>query len=44
MVRVNIKRIGLSIISTVTNRGTMRWKIFDGAFNVDVLNHFMWSA
>jgi len=27
VVRVNNKRHGLSVISTVTNKGTMRWKI-----------------
>jgi transposase len=41
VVRVNNKRHGLSIISTVTNRGTMRWKIFDGALNADILIDFM---
>jgi len=33
VVRVNNKRHGLSVISTVTNKGTMRWKIFKGALN-----------
>jgi len=41
VVRVNNKRHGLSIISTVTNRGQMRWKIFDGALNADVLIEFL---
>ena len=41
VVRVNSKRHGLSIISTVTNKGTMRWKIFDGALNADILIDFM---
>jgi len=41
VVRVNNKRHGLSIISTVTNRRTMRWKIFDGALNADILIEFM---
>lgn len=35
------KRCGLSIISTVNHRGTMRWKIFDGALNADILIDFM---
>src|SRR5512145_1766510 len=39
--RVDNKRHGLSIISTVTNKGTMRWKIFDGALNADILIDFM---
>jgi hypothetical protein len=33
VVRVNNKRHGLAVISTVTNKGTMRWKIFEGALN-----------
>lgn len=41
VVQVNHKRAGLSIISTVTNKGQMRWKIFDGALNADILIDFM---
>ena len=41
VVRVNHKRQGLSVISTVTNKGTMRWKIFDGALNADILIDFL---
>lgn len=41
VVRVNNKRHGLSVISTVTNKGSMRWKIFDGALNSDILIDFM---
>jgi len=41
VVRVNNKRHGLSVISTVTNKGQMRWKIFDGALNSDILIDFM---
>lgn len=41
MVRVKNRRHGLSLISSVTNRGTMRWKIFDGALNADILIDFM---
>ena len=37
VVRVNSKRHGLSVISTVTNKGQMRWKAFDGALNSDIL-------
>jgi DDE superfamily endonuclease len=36
VVRINNKRHGLSVISTVTNKGQMRWKIFDGALNADL--------
>ena len=41
VVRVTSKRHGLSVISTVTNKGQMRWKIFDGALNSDILIDFM---
>jgi transposase len=41
VVRVNSKRHGLSVTSTVTNKGTMRWKIFDGALNSDILIDFL---
>lgn len=40
VVRVNNKREGLSIISTVTNQGKVRWKVFEGAMNADVLIDF----
>lgn len=40
VVRVNNKRHGLSIISIVTNREQMRWKIFDGALNAGILIEF----
>ncbi len=41
VVRVNSKREGLSIISTVTNKGQMRWKMFEGALNADILIDFL---
>lgn len=41
VVRVNNKRHGLSIISTVTNKGQMRWRIFDGALNASILINFL---
>ena len=41
VIRVNNKRHGLSVISTVTNKGQMRWKIFEGALNADILIDFM---
>ena len=40
VVRVNNQREGLSIISTVTNQGKVRWKVFDGAMNADILIDF----
>lgn len=40
VVRVPNKRHGLSIISTVTNKGQMRWRIFDGALNSAILIDF----
>jgi transposase len=41
VIRIHNKREGLSIISTVTNKGEMRWKMFDGAINADILIDFM---
>ncbi|KDP88142.1 endonuclease DDE [Cupriavidus sp. SK-3] len=41
VVRVNNERHGLSVISSVTNQGTMRWKVFDGALNSDILINFV---
>ena len=41
VIRVNHKRHGLSVISTVTNKGQMRWRIFDGALNTDILIDFL---
>ena len=41
VIRVSSKRAGLSIISTATNKGQMRWKIFDGALNSDILIDFL---
>ncbi|QRR11826.1 IS630 family transposase (plasmid) [Burkholderia sp. MS455] len=39
--RVMSKREGLSIMSTVTNRGQVRWKVFEGAMNADILIDFL---
>jgi transposase len=41
VIRVNNKRDGLSVISTVTNKGQMRWRMFDGALNTDILIDFL---
>ena len=41
VVRVNNTRHGLSVISTVTNKGQMRWRIFDGALNTTILIDFL---
>jgi transposase len=41
VIRVNNKRHGLSVISTVTNKGQMRWRIFDGALNTSILIDFL---
>jgi transposase len=40
LVKVNHKREGLSIISTVTYQGKVRWKVYEGAMNADVLIDF----
>jgi transposase len=41
VIRVNSKRHGLSVISSVTNKGQMRWMAFDGALNSDILIDFL---
>jgi transposase len=41
VVRISHRREGLSVISTVTNRGQLRWKIFDGALNAGILVDFL---
>jgi transposase len=41
VVLANANRAKLSVISTVTNKGQMRWKVFSGALNAKVLIGFM---
>jgi transposase len=41
IVRVNNKRYGRSIISAISNRGTMRWMVFKGALNVRLFHRFL---
>jgi transposase len=41
VVRFNNKRHGLSVISTVINKGQMRWRIFEGALNTTPLIDFL---
>jgi transposase len=41
MLRILAKREGLSVISTVTNKGTMRWRIYSGAMNAKILTAFL---
>jgi len=41
VLRVNHNRSSLSVISTVTNKGQMRWKIFSGALNAKILIGFL---
>lgn len=41
VIRINHKREGLSVISSVTNKGEMRWKIFEGAMNAALLIDFL---
>jgi transposase len=41
VLRVNARRESLSVISTVTNKGQMRWKIFSGALNAKILIGFL---
>jgi transposase len=40
VVRVTNKREGLSLISTITNQGKVRWKVFEGALNAGLLTDF----
>ena len=41
VLRIKSRREGLSVISTVTNKGEMRWKIFSGAMNAKMLLDFL---
>jgi len=41
VLRVNVRREGLSVISTVTNKGQMRWRVFSGALNAKILIGFL---
>jgi transposase len=41
VLRIKSRREGLSVISTVTNKGEMRWKIFSGALNAKLLIDFL---
>lgn len=41
VVRANAARQSLSVISTVTNKGQMRWKVFAGALNAMILIRFL---
>jgi transposase len=41
VVRVTTKRISLSLISTVTNQGKMRWMLLDGALRAPLLIKFL---
>ncbi len=41
VVLANANRSKLSVISTVTNKGQMRWKVFSGALNAKILIGFM---
>ena len=41
VIRVSHRREALGVICSLTNRGTMRWKILDGALNAAQLVDFM---
>lgn len=41
MIHINSKCDELSVISTVTNKGQIRWNIFDCALNADILIDFL---
>jgi len=40
VVRMTQRRESVGIISTVTNQGKVRWKLFEGAMNADILIDF----
>ncbi|KAF1004916.1 MAG: hypothetical protein E5299_02320 [Burkholderia gladioli] len=39
--RLASRREGFSVMSTVTNRGQVRWKVFEDAMNADILLDFL---
>ncbi|KAF1010483.1 MAG: transposase [Burkholderia sp.] len=39
--RVASRRESLSVMSSVTNRGQVHWKVFEGAMNADILLDFL---
>ena len=41
MLRIKANRSSLSVISTVTNKGQMRWRIFSGALDARILIDFL---
>jgi hypothetical protein len=41
VLQVNAFSEGLGVISRVTNKGEMRWKIFSGALNAKILIGFL---
>jgi transposase len=41
VLRIKVNRSSLSVISTVTNKGQMRWRIFSGALNARILIDFL---
>ncbi len=41
MIRLNAKRESINMISAITNQGKVRFRIFDGSMNADVLIDFM---
>jgi transposase len=41
VLRIKNNRSSLSVISTVTNKGQMRWRIFSGALNARILIDFL---
>src|SRR3569832_96513 len=41
VVRPNHRRIGLGLISAVSNKGEVRWKVLDGAIKAPVLSCFL---
>lgn len=42
VIRLNAKRESINMISAITNQGKVRFRIFEGSTNADVLIDFMW--
>lgn len=41
VVRLNVNRCKINMISSITNQGKVRFKVFDGSMNADILIEFM---
>ncbi len=44
VIHLNAKRESINMISAVTNQGKVRFRIFDGTMNADILIDFLWRS